>query len=402
MWRLLIVDDEPKIRRGLARTIGGRCPGVEIVGEAEDGEEALAEVAGKRPDILLVDVRMPILGGLELIEKIQAITEDCAIIVVSGHDEFEYARKAIQLRVFDYLLKPVDQDHLAEVVDAACSGLAAARQRAKYLSLAKSQLERNMPLLREQFGRAWTAGRHERVELEAQLAFFGIPLDCSPGIIVVHMFERFAGSDVRAAREWHLVQYAVRGLVEESLAVLEPLIVFQDGFDNLVAITRRSSGIRWLEAAERIRARATPSLVQAILIEQDAVDDGPASVPEVYDRLLERIAAGTKISSLALKVQGVLESGYQRAGLGLDEVANELRLSPGYLSRVLKQSSGYTFTEYLMRIRINKAMQLMSDPGVKLYEVAERVGFASQHYFSRAFKRVLGIAPIEFRKGTAP
>ena len=76
-----------------------------------------------------------------------------------------------------------------------------------------------------------------------------------------------------------------------------------------------------------------------------------------------------------------------------------MEISPGYLSRLLKQETGFSFVDYLTRVRINKAVQIMSDPAVKVYEVAEAVGYQSQHYFSRAFKKVFGRPPQSFRRG---
>ena len=99
MWKVLIADDEPKIRRGLRATIEQIRPDMQVVAEAEDGETALALVQKEKPDILMIDVRMPFLNGLDLIQKINEVWRDCVIIVVSGHDEFEYAQRALTLGV---------------------------------------------------------------------------------------------------------------------------------------------------------------------------------------------------------------------------------------------------------------------------------------------------------------
>jgi two-component system response regulator YesN len=133
-----------------------------------------------------------------------------------------------------------------------------------------------------------------------------------------------------------------------------------------------------------------------------AASGGAETIPEAYDILLGTVNEQGNSASIVLKAQQFLDSEYCRTDLGLEEVAGDLHLSPGYLSRILKQQTGFSFIEYLTRIRVNRAMQLLNDPTIKLYEVSEMVGFASQHYFSRAFKRVLGIPPIEYRKGGTP
>jgi len=119
MWKVMIADDEPKIRRGLRTAFERIRTDMKVVAEAEDGEMALALAQKETPDILMIDVRMPFLNGLELIEKINGLLSDCIIIVVSGHDEFEYAQRALHLKVFEYLLKPVSQDVLAGVLARA-------------------------------------------------------------------------------------------------------------------------------------------------------------------------------------------------------------------------------------------------------------------------------------------
>ena len=97
--------------------------------------------------------------------------------------------------------------------------------------------------------------------------------------------------------------------------------------------------------------------------------------------------------------QRYIDAHYAEPDLSLEEVASAAQISPGYLSRLLKLETGFSFVDYLTRVRINKAVQIMSDPAVKVYEVAEAVGYQSQHYFSRAFKRVFGRPPVEYRKG---
>src|SRR5271169_4273119 len=100
---------------------------MKVVAEAEDGETALALVKEKKPDILMIDIRMPFLNGLELIEKINEVSRDCIIIVVTGHDEFEYAQRALHLKVFEYVLKPVPRDVLANVLTRAGDALTESR-----------------------------------------------------------------------------------------------------------------------------------------------------------------------------------------------------------------------------------------------------------------------------------
>jgi two-component system response regulator YesN len=103
--------------------------------------------------------------------------------------------------------------------------------------------------------------------------------------------------------------------------------------------------------------------------------------------------------SFVLRAQNYIDANYGKPALTLEDVAGAVQVSPGYLSRLLKRETGFSFVDYLTRVRINKAIHLMADPAIKVYEAAEAVGYQSQHYFSRAFKRVFGRSPVEYRKG---
>ena len=119
MFRLLIVDDEYYVRVGIKSAIDWSEIGVEVVGEAADGEEALEMALSSRPDIILTDVRMPFMDGLTLMERLRSKMPECGFIVLSGHNEFEYARQAIRQGAFAYLLKPIDTDKLIQLLKEA-------------------------------------------------------------------------------------------------------------------------------------------------------------------------------------------------------------------------------------------------------------------------------------------
>ena len=242
MWKVLIADDEPKIRRGLRATIERIRADMNVVAEAEDGEMALALVSREKPDILMIDVRMPFLNGLELIERIKSVWGDCVIIVVSGHDEFEYAQRALQLKVFEYVLKPVPEDVLASVLSRAEEELAGLRRRSHYLAWARDQLERNMPLLREQHLRDWVRGRLSRTEIEEQSSFLGIETDGSRTMALIHIMERPTAPQLPGEKDRRIESFAVRRLAEDAFRGFPPLILFQDEQDDVAALTGCAAG----------------------------------------------------------------------------------------------------------------------------------------------------------------
>ncbi|MDO6657049.1 response regulator [Anaerobacillus sp. 1_MG-2023] len=114
--KVLIVDDEPIICEGLKNTVPWDEMGAEVIGEAYDGEEALEVIEAHDVDVVLSDVKMPIMDGLELAGEVYKRYPSIRMIIISGYDEFEYAKQAMKLGIKDYLLKPVDIDELMELI----------------------------------------------------------------------------------------------------------------------------------------------------------------------------------------------------------------------------------------------------------------------------------------------
>ena len=116
MWKILIADDEPKIRQGLKELVESFELPLKVCGEAKNGLEALRLLEEECPDIALVDICMPKLNGLQLLERIREVCPECRTIIVSGYNEFTYAKEAMSLGVRSYILKPVEEEELYETV----------------------------------------------------------------------------------------------------------------------------------------------------------------------------------------------------------------------------------------------------------------------------------------------
>lgn len=123
MYKVLVVEDEDLIRRGLIFTTDWLKMNCTVVGEAADGEEGLEKIKSEHPDIVITDIRMPGITGLEMIEKAAAEGNDFCSIILSSYSEFEYARTSIKLGVFEYILKPIDEVELADIIDRAIKHL---------------------------------------------------------------------------------------------------------------------------------------------------------------------------------------------------------------------------------------------------------------------------------------
>jgi len=289
--------------------------------------------------------------------------------------------------------------------------LTAARRRNHYLSWARDQLERNMPMLREQLLRDWARGRLARSEIDEQARFLGITTTGYRMVALVHVMERMVSAEAPAGAEGGLAfprekdrrieLFAVRRIVEEAFRGFSPVAVFVDEQDDVVALAGSPPGPAWTSAIEAVESRAARSLTHALVIAHAPVAEGIDGISETYESLSAEVARRSSHRSFVLLAQNYIDARYGKPELTLEEVAAAVQVSPGYLSRLLKRETGFSFVDYLTRVRINKAVSLMGDPAIKVYEVAEAVGYQSQHYFSRAFKRVFGRSPVDYRKGGA-
>lgn len=116
MYKMLIVEDERWEREGLVDFLDWNSLGIEICGAASDGKEGLEMAVERRPNIIITDIKMAIMSGLEMSKNIKAIIPEVNIIILTGYGDFKYAKEAITFGVFDYLLKPVDEDECIEVI----------------------------------------------------------------------------------------------------------------------------------------------------------------------------------------------------------------------------------------------------------------------------------------------
>lgn len=151
LYKVMIVDDESIIRRGIRSSIPWAEHDMEIVAEAADGREALELAVSCKPDIVIADICMTEIDGLEMSELLLQINPDIKVIILTGYDEFEYARRAVRIGVVDYLLKPTNPEELLGILDKAKKLIQSERDQKIRMEELESKLMENMPLIRENY-----------------------------------------------------------------------------------------------------------------------------------------------------------------------------------------------------------------------------------------------------------
>ena len=148
-YKAFFVEDEIVTREGIRDKVDWQGNGFEFCGEAPDGEIALPLLQAAQPDLLITDIKMPFMDGLELCKIVRERMPRVKIVILSGHDEFEYAQKAINLGVTEYLLKPVTAQDLHHVLQRIAALLDRERREQEHLEKLKNQAEGNRVVLRE-------------------------------------------------------------------------------------------------------------------------------------------------------------------------------------------------------------------------------------------------------------
>ncbi|MCF7758274.1 response regulator [Paenibacillus xylanexedens] len=174
--KVLIVDDEYLIRNLLRMRIDWEQQGMTIIGEASDAEEALEQVELLRPDIVFTDIYMPKMDGIGLSGILMERYPNLKIVVVTGHDEFEYARQSVKLGISDFILKPIRASELLQVTAKLREAIEQEMGREYELMKLREEMKQSLPYLRERFVNQWLSDVIPEDELQEKARFFGIAI----------------------------------------------------------------------------------------------------------------------------------------------------------------------------------------------------------------------------------
>ncbi|GIN71394.1 hypothetical protein J14TS2_18690 [Bacillus sp. J14TS2] len=394
MWKLLIAEDETIIRRGLKNSLNWKEYSIDIVGEAEDGEIALEMAIELRPDIMFIDINMPFLNGIELMKRLRHELPHIIFIVITGYNEFSYAQQAIKMAALDFLLKPVRKEELETTVKTAVD-LLQKKERNSNLYL---QFKGNKQILKEQFLLNWCLGQYTEEEVKIQAQLLDINLRKSIGISIFEVIKdiNISGSE----QNWSelLLNFAVKNIIDDILLDYSNVEIFEDQGGHIVLLIQNIETETLLKLNRDI-IKHLERVIGKVVACNETVLESSLDIPSAYKKLIKDMKSSQSLTPIVILAKNYIDQNYAEQSVSLKRVAYQVQVNPTYLSKQIKSDLGVSFVHYLTNVRINKALKLIKDPYLKIYEIAELVGYSSQHYFCNAFKKVVGISPTEFRNG---
>ena len=360
MYKAFFVEDETAVRDMMIHSVNWAEYGIEFCGTAENGESALPAIIQSEPDILITDIKMPFMNGLELIRLARQTFPDISAIILSGYSDFDYMQEAIHLGVTDYILKPITPVKLMKALTRAVQQIDGRRDQARVDAIVSGVEQRS-----------FRDGMSSMVESAA-----GIPVDRER----LHGFlstgseadvQAFASEMALQCRKSGASAYFMYDVVSTAADVARKM-----GMDP--QFFRRYS-------------------VMAEQLEGDAGCEGLFS--DLFREIIRlRDSASDTKTRLIKAARDYLDVNYMRESLSLSEVAAHIGITSNYLSALFSRETGETFSEYLNRIRIRAATRLLKNSGLSINEIASQTGYSDAVYFSKVFKRLMGMSPRAYKQ----
>lgn len=405
--KVYVIDDEPKIRRGLTQYIASCKPDWPEPGFACTAEEALADPAFPQAELLFLDIQLPGMSGLELLEQIRRKGYGMQTVIISGYAEFSFAQKALNLQVRDYLLKPIDVRKVSKILDDVENQYLQSQAERRD----QDKVRQNLHSLREKYFSSVLFGLEPFDPILCREKLRELDMPDSAFILVQYTYRNLGDSQADAAR-------SVRELLAHRLHALLPnrdnryLIFFKTGaVAILIAPDDRLDGI--LTAFQEAPLNddyligysfVHPSLSELLLAYREACDPRKPMDPvlrnqPVEDQTLyvERLNAESQsFHPYVQKVMQFIAENYHTQ-LNLTIIATQVHLHTSYLSELFKRETGTNICNYVTDYRLCAAKRELRESRAKVASIAENVGFNDYHYFSQVFSKRVGISPRAYR-----
>ena len=248
--KILLVDDEEQVRKIIAKKIMWEKLGYELIGNVGNGREALELIEVNEPDVVLTDIRMPFMDGLELASRLKEEYPDIKVIIFSGFDEFEYAKQALKYNVIEYILKPVNIEEMTEILRKVRQSIVDDILKKRNIEKLREAYMKGLPVIKERFLTDLIHGKlKSRAEIQQKMSLYQIPLAFQEGYLVTTLMLTDKKIDrtnaIEGIDQEEMQYFSVKQYLEEML---------QNQYDNIfLRTTSRWSVILGIRKGERGR-----------------------------------------------------------------------------------------------------------------------------------------------------
>lgn len=413
MLKMIIVDDEKVIRETICSIIDWEGLGIEVVGLCKSGLEGYDMLVDESPDIVLTDIKMPGMSGLEMIRRAAQFREQTEFVIMSGYGDYEFTHEAMRYGIQNYLLKPCSEQEIIEVIEQVkrrCYQRRARRDdRQQDFLMLKKLHESVMRNVLNELLRGCTDFSALESEYERFLSFSTVSYELC---VFTGVPQAQAAETANALRAYH--DAAAPGIPLHCMAAGESMYAFFESYDY--DYTQLDAHLQKLaDGITGCAARREPQAdLKTLLTVLRALLDGDTGEAQLFSH-------GTFIkSAAAVQQQPKDELERERPDGFIDKITryvNEhisdpdmtlktisetfLYMNVDYVGKKFLKGTGRRFSAFLSEVRINKAKQLLESGELdSIGTVAEKVGCGNNpQYFSQLFKKHTGVTPTEYQKG---
>lgn len=423
-YKVLLVDDEEEAIEAIRLKLEWETLGFEVIGSANNGVKALELVERLQPDVVITDIKMPYMDGLELARALNEDYQNIHIIIFTGFDEFEYAKEAVHLEIEEYMLKPINSQELSECLKRLKKTLDNEREEKLNVKKLEHYFNASLPMFQTNLFISLIEGRITEADCEKFLAAYQI-----------HMTGPLFGCAVFHTSEHHVPEgmnaLLLSMSVEQEISVQSEDTKMHALFKTINLGSREEIEKAAQSEIEKLHRNAkTVSQYKLATMEMVGafyrfcannfidfkdycaeVENPYEKVPEMDESTLKgwlvnsavaiseelKNARNTTSRRIVEEAKGIVRDRYMQPDLSLDTVCSELGVSNSYFSSLFKKETGKTFISWLTDYRMDHAADLMLETNEKSYKIAERVGYQDANYFSYVFKKRFGMSPSKYR-----
>jgi len=422
MYKVLLVDDEYMITEGLKRLIPFDKWDMEVVATANHADDALDYVREHPVDIVISDVNMPDKTGLEMIGEMKELLPEAYFILLSGYQEFDYVKKAMNLNVVDYLVKPVDKVELEHLLEKILGQLRGKVHEPEMLSQKLDDEAFKAHLSQKE---NWWIGLSQEKQGDFVIPYYILGQDWQI-VIATQKFDGllvipFESPYQENFEKWKFDVEKALFYGTVNLDQSESLFSYYEPIYRVIIQGNLQQIIEELNLLEKIVLENTPrvSITKQLftqfvmdvfhLFEHLKADDMTDIVKRIHAITnFEDLVAYTKetltsffgqyrMNENVVSVLEVIGRDYKKE-LSLKDISKDLFINPVYLGQLIKKETNSTFAELLNKQRIKAAQQLLLSTNDSIEDICYTVGYSNVGYFYKVFRKLCGKSPKAYRK----